>query len=118
MAPAANSTESARSFARRMARRHMSIVAHYGQALQDYADSLGRYVKGEIEATELGKDVMRLAADQASRTAENTIELGAEYYRWVWSIVGVRTRDDEAAAENDQASDDAPNGSPTVSGRR
>lgn len=116
MASTASRTESARGFARRMVQRQMSIVAHYGEALQLYADSLDRFVQGDMNATEFGKDIMRLSSDQATRTAEDAIELCTEYYRWLWSMVGVRVRSADAA-EDQQRSDVGPAESFMATGR-
>jgi hypothetical protein len=68
MGDTAKRTETATGLARRITKRQVATVEQYGQALERYAGSLRRYADGEITGGALGKDVVNLVVDQATRT--------------------------------------------------
>lgn len=99
MAEPTSPAGSVRGLTRRVAQRQVQAVERYDEALQRYAASLRRYADGQIDGTELGKDMLSVAVEQTARGVEDLVEIGAEYSRWAWSLAGVQVRDEPAEAD-------------------
>jgi hypothetical protein len=73
------STEALQDAARRSAKRHAQGVERYSQLLTRYGD-------GKIGASTLGTEMLDLAIVEATRYAEDAIDLGSGYWNWVLGV--------------------------------
>jgi hypothetical protein len=65
-------------------------AAHYGDAATEYGHVLAAYSKGNADAVEVAKTGFNLALREAQSLVENGVALSGAYYRWAFSLIGVR----------------------------
>ena len=61
-----------------------------GQALEAYGRILAAYGRGEIPSEIFARDLANAGTYFAEDVLMSSLRFGWEYYRWGWSIIGVR----------------------------
>ena len=73
-------------------------AAHYGSAATEYGQVLEAYSKGNADAVKVAQTGFNLALREAGNLVENGIALGGAYYRWAFSLIGVRSLSESQAS--------------------
>ena len=76
-------TELGMSYVRAAAARQVPAVKEYGGVLQDYAD-------GKIDGALFGEKLLSLGFREATRTAEDFLKFGIEFYSKLASGTGIK----------------------------
>ena len=68
-------------------------AARYGKSAEEYGRVLSEFGKGGTDAADVVKTGFNLAVHTARGTVDDGVTLGAAYYRWAYSLIGMRPLD-------------------------
>lgn len=72
----------------------------YGDALTEYGNTFLAYSKGEIGAARVAGAALKVATRESRRAVETSVDLCGACARWAASVVGVKFKRAESAAES------------------
>ena len=66
------------------------LASRQGAALEAYARTLKGYGAGRLPAEAVAREAVDLTARGTADVVRVSIEFAQDFYRWAWSLVGVR----------------------------
>jgi hypothetical protein len=95
------------------------LVALEGEGLEAYGRALKEFGQGTLDSATFVRDVLDLTAHGTADAARISLRLAEDYYRWAWSLFGVRVNPSGGWITQSmaQAPETAPSSEPTGSGK-
>jgi hypothetical protein len=66
------------------------LASRQGEAFEAYGRALKGFAEGRLPAETLASEVFSLTARGTADVARLSVGLAEDFYRWAWSLIGVR----------------------------